>query len=71
MIPLHDDNPTKTIPVVTVSIIVAATAIFFYQLSLGPQAEQRFVYQYGGSRPFSSVRKHCRAGSSHSRPPSA
>jgi len=47
MIPLHDDNPTETMPVVTVAIIVAATAIFFYQLTLGPQAGQRFVYEFG------------------------
>lgn len=47
MIPLHDDNPTETTPVVTVGVIVAATLIFFYQLSLGPQAGQRLVYQYG------------------------
>ncbi len=47
MIPLRDDNPTETMPVVTVGIIVAATLVFFYQLSLGPEAGQRFVYQFG------------------------
>ncbi|MEK6683305.1 MAG: rhomboid family intramembrane serine protease [Nitrospirota bacterium] len=47
MIPLRDDNPVQTTPVVTVGIIVAATLVFFYQLSLGPQAGQRFVYQFG------------------------
>lgn len=47
MIPLHDDNPTETMPIVTVALIAACTVIFFYQLSLGPQAEQNLVYQYG------------------------
>jgi len=47
MIPLKDDNPTETTPVVTVGIIVACTLVFFYQLSLGPGAGERFVYQYG------------------------
>jgi rhomboid family protein len=47
MIPLHDDNPTETTPVVTIGIILAATLVFIYQLSLGPVAGQRFVYQYG------------------------
>jgi len=47
MIPLHDDNPTETTPVVMIGIVAAATLVFFYQLTLGPQAGQRFVYQYG------------------------
>jgi membrane associated rhomboid family serine protease len=47
MIPLHDDNPTETMPLVTVGLVAACTVIFFYQLSLGSQAGQRFVYQYG------------------------
>ena len=47
MIPLRDDNPTETMPVVTVGLITACSLVFFYQLSLGPEAGQRFVYQYG------------------------
>jgi len=47
MIPLHDDNPTETTPVVTIGIIAACTLVFFYQLTLGPQVGQQFVYQYG------------------------
>ncbi len=47
MIPLRDDNPTTITPVVTVGILVAATSVFFYQLSLGPETGQRFVYQFG------------------------
>jgi len=47
MIPLRDDNPTETMPVVTVALITACSLVFFYQLSLGPDAGQRFVYQFG------------------------
>jgi membrane associated rhomboid family serine protease len=47
MIPLHDDNPTQIWPLVTVSIIVTATLVFFYEISLGPKTGQLFVYQYG------------------------
>lgn len=47
MIPLRDDNPTNTTPFVTVILIAACTLVFFYQISLRPQAGQRFVYQYG------------------------
>ena len=34
MIPLHDDNPTSSLPVVTVSLIVACSLVFLWQLSL-------------------------------------
>lgn len=47
MIPLHDDNPTETTSFVTFGIVIAATLVFIYQLTLGPVAGQRFVYQYG------------------------
>jgi len=47
MIPLHDDNPTTTTPVLTVGLIVACTVVFFYEFSLGPQVGQLFVYKYG------------------------
>mgnify|MGYP002713099752 FL=1 len=35
MFPLHDDNPCSIKPYVTVTIIIACVAIFFWQLSLG------------------------------------
>ena len=47
MIPLHDDNPARTKPVLTVSLIAANVLAFAYQLSLGPNAGQAFVYQFG------------------------
>jgi membrane associated rhomboid family serine protease len=47
MIPLHDDNPTRIKPVLTVMLIAANVLVFFYQLSLGPRQEQTLVYQYG------------------------
>jgi membrane associated rhomboid family serine protease len=47
MFPLRDDNPAKTIPVVTWTLIALNVVVFFYQVSLGPSAEQLLVYQYG------------------------
>ena len=35
MIPLRDDNPRRTTPLVTRALIVANTLAFFYELSLG------------------------------------
>ncbi len=46
MIPLHDDNPTRIKPVFTVAFIAACIAVFFWQLSLGPQL-QRAIYSFG------------------------
>jgi len=39
MIPLRDDNPTTLMPVITVGLIVLSTLAFFWQLTLGAQAE--------------------------------
>ena len=39
MIPLRDDNPHTTPPVITVGLIVLCTLIFLWQLSLGAQGE--------------------------------
>ncbi len=47
MIPLRDDNPTSTLPVLTVTLIAANVLIFFYQVSLGPEEGQLLVYQFG------------------------
>lgn len=46
MIPLHDDNPTSTPPLVTVALIAACVLVFVWQLSLGPQQE-RIIYALG------------------------
>ncbi len=46
MIPLHDNNPTSIIPVVTIAFIIACVWVFFWELSLGAATEQAF-YSYG------------------------
>lgn len=46
MIPLRDDNPSRTTPFVTVAIIAANIAVFVYQIALGP-VEEEFVTRYG------------------------
>ncbi len=35
MFPLHDDNPTRSTPVVTYLIIATNVVVFFYQLAIG------------------------------------
>lgn len=45
MIPLRDDIPSRTTPVVNVTLIVANVLVFLYQLMLGPQLEL-FFRQY-------------------------
>lgn len=47
MMPLNDDNPTESTPVVTIAFIVACCLIFLYQSSLLPGPGEVFVYQYG------------------------
>src|SRR3990172_12082631 len=46
MIPLKDDNPSRTFPAVTVGIIATAVAVYFYQLSLGEE-EREFIIGLG------------------------
>lgn len=47
MIPLKDENPTRTFPFIVVMLIAANAVVYLYQ-SLLPGAEQeRFVYTYG------------------------
>jgi membrane associated rhomboid family serine protease len=46
MIPLHDDNPTHTKPLVTMTLIATCTLIFLWQFSLGEDG-QRAVYALG------------------------
>jgi len=45
MIPLRDDNPTKTIPFVTLGLLAANIGVFIYQSMLGP-LEETFVTRY-------------------------
>ena len=57
MIPLRDDNPTVLWPVVTIALIVANTAVFFYELSLEPRLLETFIYQMG-MVPASIIQAH-------------
>jgi membrane associated rhomboid family serine protease len=47
MIPLRDDNPIRGIPVVTIALILACTAVYLWQLSLPAAAAQAAVYLLG------------------------
>ena len=47
MIPLHDDNPTKQFPVVTLIFILLCIVTYVYQESLPAPSEETFVVQYG------------------------
>jgi membrane associated rhomboid family serine protease len=47
MIPLHDDNPTKLTPVVTIASIAVCILVFLYQASLPVGPDNTFVFQYG------------------------
>lgn len=47
MIPLRDHNPTRTVPFVTVALIVANIGVFVYQMDLMAHSQRaltRFVY---------------------------
>ena len=46
MFPLHDDNPTQTVPYVTWALITACVLAFLWQQSLG-DAVQSAVYAFG------------------------
>jgi membrane associated rhomboid family serine protease len=47
MIPLSDDNPAETKPILTVTIIAVNVLVFAYQITLAPRASQLMIYQYG------------------------
>lgn len=47
MIPLHDDNPTRHAPFVTVALIVVCALVFLWQTSLVGGARQYAVYAFG------------------------
>jgi len=46
MIPLHDDNPTRITPYLTIAFMAACVLIFLWQLSLGENV-QRVIYSLG------------------------
>jgi len=39
MLPLSDNNPRRTIPIVNTLLIIANVLVFFWELSLGPSLE--------------------------------
>jgi membrane associated rhomboid family serine protease len=47
MIPLRDDNPTRTRPVVTVALIALCVLVFLWQLTLPEAAGQAAIYSLG------------------------
>ncbi len=46
MIPIRDENPSRTFPLVTLTIIIANVMIFFYQLFLPREALGAFIGEY-------------------------
>jgi rhomboid family protein len=47
LIPLKDDNPTRSVPFVTVALIAANVAVFIYEMLLPPEAYKSFVAAMG------------------------
>ncbi len=47
MIPFRDNIPSRSFPLINVSIIIANVLVFFYELSLGGRAFEGFVLRYG------------------------
>lgn len=47
MIPLHDDNPTRLTPLVTMAFIAMCFVVFVYQSNLLEVPAQLFAVQYG------------------------
>jgi membrane associated rhomboid family serine protease len=46
VIPIRDENPTRSFPIATVFIIAANLAVFLYEYSLDPAALQDFMSRY-------------------------
>jgi membrane associated rhomboid family serine protease len=47
MIPLRDDNPTRTLPIVNYTLIGLCVLAFLWQLTLGVAGGQRAIYSLG------------------------
>jgi hypothetical protein len=47
MIPIRDENPTLTYPLVTVFLIAVNVVVFLYEAVLPPQAAWLFVHRFG------------------------
>jgi len=46
LIPFRDENPTRSVPIITIGIIAANVAIFLYQSLLPEVRQQVFVYTH-------------------------
>jgi membrane associated rhomboid family serine protease len=47
MIPLKDMSPRRSVPIVTILLIVANALVFFYQIGLPPRAAEALINTYG------------------------
>lgn len=47
MFPIHDENPIDIVPVVTYATLIICVAVFFWQVTQSPQAQQVIVYALG------------------------
>jgi rhomboid family protein len=47
VIPLKDDNPTRSVPFVTVALILANAVVFVYQMLLPPEAAKTLIAALG------------------------
>jgi membrane associated rhomboid family serine protease len=47
VIPIKDDNPTRTVPFVTVTLIILNCVLYLYQMMLSPEMEWVLVRKYG------------------------
>ena len=47
MFPLYDTARSRTFPLVNLTLIVANVLAFFYQLQIGPDALQSFIFTWG------------------------
>jgi membrane associated rhomboid family serine protease len=45
MIPLKDDNPTQTFPLMTITIIGLNILVYLYQLSMPAEKLESFLFQ--------------------------
>ena len=55
MIPLHDDNPTRTVSFVTMGLIGLNVLVFFYELSLGTKDEINALFAQAALVPAELV----------------
>jgi membrane associated rhomboid family serine protease len=47
MIPIRDENPTRRVPVVTITLIAMNALVFLYQVVQPPEAQREFVLAFG------------------------